>query len=90
MIDVYIGKIGIPESTLALEFDDFAKASQFCDIVKDHYKEQREILYMAIDRAREFEELDVMFSNEKGVEENVEIDAEVFGRLLQMQTQNRY
>ena len=90
MVDVYLGRIGVPDSTLALEFDNFAEASQFCDIVKDHYREQKEILYMAIDKTREFEALDLMFCNEKGVDNDAEIDSEVFGMLLQMQAQNRY
>ena len=81
MIDVYLGKIGVPESTLALEFDDFGEASQFCDIVQEHYKEEKEMLYMAIDKAEGLKE---------GVNENVEIDAEMFGEILQMQAQKRY
>ena len=89
MIDVYLGKIGVPESTLALEFNDFTEASKFCDVVKNHYREQKEILYMAIDRAREFESLELMFKNEEGVDKDVEIDAEMFGMLLQMQAQGR-
>lgn len=83
MIDVYIGKVGIPESTLNLGFDTFAEASDFCDALKEHYREEREILYMAIDRTKEFEELEEVFKDEE--RKNGEIDAEVFGRLLKAQ-----
>lgn len=50
MIDVYIGVADEPNSVLELEFDSFAEASKFCDIVKDHYKEERRKLFIAIDR----------------------------------------
>lgn len=83
MIDVYIGKIGVAESTLALEFDTFSEASEFCDTLKEHYKEESEMLFMAIDRAREFEALDEMFKSEERKE--VEIDAKAFGQILEMQ-----
>lgn len=83
MIDVYIGKVGIPDSTLVLEFDSFAEASDFCDTLKEHYREEREMLYMAIDRTKEFEELEEVFKDEE--RKYGEIDAEVFGRLLKAQ-----
>ena len=57
MIDVYIGKAGVPESTLPLEFDTMQEASKFCDIVKDHYKEEVRMLYIAIDRKEEKNEV---------------------------------
>lgn len=50
MIDVYIGVVGEPNSVLELEFDSFAEASKFCDMIKDHYKEERKKLFVAIDR----------------------------------------
>ena len=84
MISVYVGKIGVPESTLVLGFDTFKDASDFCDTLKNHYKEQTEVLYMAIDRTREFEALELMFKDSE-IREEVEIDAEVFGKLLEMQ-----
>lgn len=84
MIDVYIGKLGIPDSTLQLEFDTFADASDFCDLLKDHYKEEATMLYMAIDSTREFESLEEVFKDEKM---EGEIDEDAFDEILAMQAQ---
>lgn len=83
MIDVGIGKVGLPESTLMFEFESFADASRFCDIVSEHYKEEAKMLYMAIDRDCVFDEMEEVYKDE---ERSVgEIDAEVFGEILKLQ-----
>lgn len=86
MIDVYIGVIGKPDSVLALEFDTFAEASEFCDNMAQHYKEERERLYLAIDNT-EFEEMSEVYKDE--TECSGEIDAEVFAEILKLQAQER-
>ena len=49
MIDVYVGIVGEPKGMLELEFDSFKEASEFCDSIKDHFKRERNVLYVAID-----------------------------------------
>lgn len=63
MIEVYIGKAGVPESNLHLGFESFRDASDFCDLVKDHYMEEETVLYMAVDSVVEFEELEEVFKD---------------------------
>lgn len=82
MIDVYIGKVGEPESVLALEFDSIAKATKFCDEVTSHYKEERKRLYMAIDNG--YYDMDVVY-NEEEKPINGEIDIDIFREIIAMQ-----
>ena len=49
MVDVYVGIVGEPNGMLELEFDSFKEASEFCDSIKDHFKRERNVLYVAID-----------------------------------------
>lgn len=53
MIDVYIGVKGCADSVMELEFDNFKEASDFCDTLRDHYKEERKKLFVAIERKEE-------------------------------------
>lgn len=85
MVDVYIGVIGDPHSVLELEFGSFADASNFCDTLAAHYKEERKRLYLAIDNTAEFEELDEVYKDEE--RSHGEIDAEVFKGILELQAQ---
>lgn len=50
MVDAYIGIVGIPESLMELEFDNFKEASDFCDFVRDHFKEERTKLFTMVER----------------------------------------
>lgn len=86
MIDVYIGTIdGNAEGVLQLEFDTFAEASKFCDTLKDHYKEERKRLYMAIDTNTQFYDLEEVFEDEK--REDGTIDADMFRAICEKYAQ---
>ena len=83
MVDVYIGVIGDPNSTIALEFDTFKEASDFCDTMAEHYKEEKKRLYLAIDNTNEFYNLEMMFKREPN--KTGGIDEEVFAEILKLQ-----
>lgn len=84
MIDCYIGITGNADSVLELEFDTFAEASDFCDTLKSHYKNESKTIYMAIDNTPEFYDLDEVFTDE---EREGEIDAETFMEICKLQAQ---
>lgn len=83
MIDVYIGKVGAPEGTLHLEFHTFKEARDFCDTIKDHHMEEQKLLFAAIDRTGEFEELEEVFVS-NGECEKQEIDKEAFDEAVRV------
>lgn len=83
MVDVYIGVIGEPNSTMALEFDTFKEASDFCDMMAEHYKEEKKRLYLAIDNTNEFYNLEMMFKREP--QKSGGIDEKVFSEILELQ-----
>lgn len=53
MIDAYVGIVDQPESMMPLEFDTYKEASDFCDELMRHYKEERAKLFVAIEREDE-------------------------------------
>lgn len=85
MIDVYIGVVGEPDSVLTFEFDDFAEASQFCDNMVAHFKEEKKRLYLALDNTEEFESMEEVYKDEQ--RQGVEIDVDVFREILELQAQ---
>lgn len=87
MIDVYIGVIGEPESTLSFEFDTFKEASDFCDTMAEHYKEEKKRLYLAIDNTNEFYNLEMMFKREP--QKSGGIDEKVFSEILKLQEERK-
>ena len=84
MVDTYIGIVGNADSTLELEFDTFAEASEFCDTIAEHYKGEKKCLYMAIDNTPEFYDLDEVYKDAE--RKNIEINADTFAEICKLQT----